>query len=243
MKIALLGYGKMGKTIERLARERGHEIVLIVDENNRTRCTDEQLKQADVAIEFTMPAVAVENYNWCFRNRVPVVSGTTGWLEKWDEVVTACERSGGTFFYASNYSIGVNIFFHLNRWLAQTMARFSNYKVSLEETHHIHKLDAPSGTAITLAEGILKEHPEYTSWKLDEGQVKVGELPIKAKREGEVPGIHSVTYQSGVDEIQICHSAYSRDGFAQGAVMAAEFLVGKQGIFGMEDLIKIKDKN
>ena len=243
MKIALLGYGKMGKTIERLARERGHEIVLIVDENNRTRCTDEQLKQADVAIEFTMPAVAVENYNWCFRNRVPVVSGTTGWLEKWDEVVTACERSGGTFFYASNYSIGVNIFFHLNRWLAQTMARFSNYKVSLEETHHIHKLDAPSGTAITLAEGILKEHPEYTSWKLDEGRVKVGELPIKAKREGEVPGIHSVTYQSGVDEIQICHSAYSRDGFAQGAVMAAEFLVGKQGVFGMEDLIKIKDKN
>ena len=243
MKIALLGYGKMGKTIERLARERGHEIVLIVDENNRTRCTDEQLKQADVAIEFTMPAVAVENYNWCFRNRVPVVSGTTGWLEKWDEVVTACERSGGTFFYASNYSIGVNIFFHLNRWLTQTMARFSNYKVSLEETHHIHKLDAPSGTAITLAEGILKEHPEYTSWKRDEGQVKVGELPIKAKREGEVPGIHSVTYQSGVDEIQICHSAYSRDGFAQGAVMAAEFLVGKQGVFGMEDLIKIKDKN
>ena len=243
MKIALLGYGKMGKTIERLARERGHEIVLIVDENNRTRCTDEQLKQADVAIEFTMPAVAVENYNWCFRNRVPVVSGTTGWLEKWDEVVTACERSGGTFFYASNYSIGVNIFFHLNRWLTQTMARFSHYKVSLEETHHIHKLDAPSGTAITLAEGILKEHPEYTSWKLDEGQVKVGELPIKAKREGEVPGIHSVTYQSGVDEIQICHSAYSRDGFAQGAVMAAEFLVGKQGVFGMEDLIKIKDKN
>ena len=243
MKIALLGYGKMGKTIERLARERGHEIVLIVDENNRTRCTDEQLKQADVAIEFTMPAVAVENYNWCFRNRVPVVSGTTGWLEKWDEVVTACERSGGTFFYASNYSIGVNIFFHLNRWLTQTMARFSNYKVSLEETHHIHKLDAPSGTAITLAEGILKEHPEYTSWKLDEGQVKVGELPIKAKREGEVPGIHSVTYQSGVDEIQICHSAYSRDGFAQGAVMAAEFLVGKQGVFGMEDLIKIKDNN
>ena len=126
MKIALLGYGKMGKTIERLARERGHEIVLIVDENNRTRCTDEQLKQADVAIEFTMPAVAVENYNWCFRNRVPVVSGTTGWLEKWDEVVTACERSGGTFFYASNYSIGVNIFFHLNRWLSQTMARFSD---------------------------------------------------------------------------------------------------------------------
>lgn len=222
----------MGKTIERLARERGHEIVLIVDENNRTRCTDEQLKQADVAIEFTMPAVAVENYNWCFRNRVPVVSGTTGWLEKWDEVVTACERSGGTFFYASNYSIGVNIFFHLNRWLAQTMARFSNYKVSLEETHHIHKLDAPSGTAITLAEGILKEHPEYTSWKLDEGQVKVGELPIKAKREGEVPGIHSVTYQSGVDEIQICHSAYSRDGSPRGLSWLPSFWLVNRGFSG-----------
>lgn len=243
MKIALLGYGKMGKTIERLARERGHEVVLIVDENNRATCTDDQLKQADVAIEFTTPVVAVDNYNWCFRNHVPVVSGTTGWLERWDEVMMSREQLGGGFFYASNYSIGVNIFFHLNRWLARTMAQFADYKVSVEETHHIHKLDAPSGTAITLAKDILKEHPEYTSWVLDEGKVESGELPVKSKREGEVPGIHTVTYKSVVDEIQIHHSAYSRDGFAQGAVMAAEFLMGKKGVFGMEDLIKIKDKN
>ena len=239
MKIALLGYGKMGKTIERVARDRGHEVVLIVDENNRAACTDDQLKQADVAIEFTTPIVAVDNYNWCFRNHVPVVSGTTGWLERWSEVMMSREQLGGAFFYASNYSIGVNIFFHLNRWLAQTMARFSDYKVSIEETHHIHKLDAPSGTAITLVKDILKEHPEYSSWVLDEGAVGAGELPIKAKREGEVPGIHTVSYKSNVDEIQIYHSAYSRDGFAQGAVMAAEFLMGKKGVFGMEDLLKI----
>ena len=239
MKIALLGYGKMGKTIERVARDRGHEVVLVVDENNRAACTDDQLKQADVAIEFTTPVVAVDNYNWCFRNHVPVVSGTTGWLERWSEVMMSREQLGGAFFYASNYSIGVNIFFHLNRWLAQTMARFFDYKVSIEETHHIHKLDAPSGTAITLVKDILKEHPEYSSWVLDEGEVGAGELPVKAKREGEVPGIHTVTYKSNVDEIQIYHSAYSRDGFAQGAVMAAEFLMGKKGVFGMEDLLKI----
>ncbi|WP_462348082.1 4-hydroxy-tetrahydrodipicolinate reductase [Butyricimonas faecihominis] len=239
MKIALLGYGKMGKTIERVARDRGHEVVLVVDENNRAACTDDQLKQADVAIEFTTPVVAVDNYNWCFRNHVPVVSGTTGWLERWSEVMMSREQLGGAFFYASNYSIGVNIFFHLNRWLAQTMARFFDYKVSIEETHHIHKLDAPSGTAITLVKDILKEHPEYSSWVLDEGEVGAGELPVKAKREGEVPGIHTVTYKSSVDEIQIHHSAYSRDGFAQGAVMAAEFLMGKKGVFGMEDLLKI----
>ena len=239
MKIALLGYGKMGKTIERVARDRGHEVVLVVDENNRAACTDDQLKQADVAIEFTTPVVAVDNYNWCFRNHVPVVSGTTGWLERWSEVMMSREQLGGAFFYASNYSIGVNIFFHLNRWLAQTMARFFDYKVSIEETHHIHKLDAPSGTAITLVKDILKEHPEYSSWVLVEGEVGAGELPVKAKREGEVPGIHTVTYKSSVDEIQIHHSAYSRDGFAQGAVMAAEFLMGKKGVFGMEDLLKI----
>lgn len=229
----------MGKTIERVARDRGHEVVLVVDENNRAACTDDQLKQADVAIEFTTPVVAVDNYNWCFRNHVPVVSGTTGWLERWSEVMMSREQLGGAFFYASNYSIGVNIFFHLNRWLAQTMARFFDYKVSIEETHHIHKLDAPSGTAITLVKDILKEHPEYSSWVLDEGEVGAGELPVKAKREGEVPGIHTVTYKSSVDEIQIHHSAYSRDGFAQGAVMAAEFLMGKKGVFGMEDLLKI----
>lgn len=232
----------MGKAIERFARERGHEIVLIVDETNRASCTDEQLKQADVAIEFTVPAVAVDNYIWCFNNRVPwcPVRRMVGKMGRSDGIV---RETGGAFFYASNYSIGVNIFFHLNRWLAKTMSGFDNYKVFVEETHHIHKLVAPSGTAITLAEGIVGEHPKYSSWKLDEGEVKDGVLPIKAKREGEVPGIHTVTYKSEVDEIQIYHSAFSRDGFAQGAVMAAEFLAGKKGIYGMEDLLKLKDKS
>lgn len=242
MKIALLGYGKMGKAIERFAQERGHEVVLIVTGTNRAACTDKQLKEADVAIEFTLPKMAVDNYTWCFRNQIPVVSGTTGWLDRWQEVTRLCEQSEGTFFYASNYSIGVNIFFHLNRWLAHTMAQFDDYKVFVEETHHIHKLDAPSGTAITLAEGILGEHPGYSSWKLDEGDTGDGEIPITAKREGEIPGIHVVTYQSEVDEIQIRHSAYSREGFARGAVMAAEFLFGKKGVYGMEDLLKLKIK-
>ena len=219
MRIALLGYGKMGKMIERIAIERGHEIVLIVDENNRAACTDEQLKQADVAIEFTMPAVAVENYKWCFDNGVPVVSGTTGWLERWDEVVACCREQQGGFFYASNFSIGVNIFFQLNKYLAKMMNGFNDYKVFIEETHHIHKLDAPSGTAITIAEGILGNH-------------------VTARRIGEVPGIHAVTYKSEVDEIEIRHSAVSREGFARGAVLAAEFLKGKNGVLGMEDMLK-----
>ena len=179
MRIALLGYGKMGKMIERIAIERGHEIVLIVDENNRAACTDEQLKQADVAIEFTMPAVAVENYKWCFDNGVPVVSGTTGWLERWDEVVACCREQQGGFFYASNFSIGVNIFFQLNKYLAKMMNGFNDYKVFIEETHHIHKLDAPSGTAITIAEGILGNHDGYRSWQLNEGrQMPADVLPV-----------------------------------------------------------------
>ena len=218
MRIALLGYGKMGKMIERIAIERGHEIVLIVDENNRAACTDEQLKQADVAIEFTMPAVAVENYKWCFDNGVPVVSGTTGWLERWD---------------------GVNIFFQLNKYLAKMMNGFNDYKVFIEETHHIHKLDAPSGTAITIAEGILGNHDGYRSWQLNEGrQMPADVLPVTARRIGEVPGIHAVTYKSEVDEIEIRHSAVSREGFARGAVLAAEFLKGKNGVLGMEDMLK-----
>ena len=239
MRIALLGYGKMGKMIERIAIERGHESVLIVDENNRAACTDEQLKQADVAIEFTMPAVAVENYKWCFDNGVPVVSGTTGWLERWDEVVACCREQQGGFFYASNFSIGVNIFFQLNKYLAKMMNGFNDYKVFIEETHHIHKLDAPSGTAITIAEGILGNHDGYRSWQLNEGrQMPADVLPVTARRIGEVPGIHAVTYKSEVDEIEIRHSAVSREGFARGAVLAAEFLKGKNGVLGMEDMLK-----
>lgn len=240
MRIALLGYGRMGKMIEQIALNRGHEIVLIVDENNRTDCSGDQLKKAEVAIDFSIPGVAVENYKWCFDCGVPVVSGTTGWLEKWDEVATYCQAKDGGFFYASNFSVGVNIFFQLNKFLAKMMGGFNDYKVFIEETHHIHKLDAPSGTAITIAEGILNNHPAYHSWKLDEGKdMPEDVLPVAAKRIGEVPGIHAVTYKSSVDEIEIRHSAFSREGFAQGAVLAAEFMNGKKGIYGMEDLLKM----
>lgn len=240
MRIALLGYGKMGKMIERVATDRGHEITLIVDEQNRREATPEQLKKAEVAIEFTMPVVAVENYKWCFDNGVPVVSGTTGWLEKWEEVAAYCRERRGSFFYASNFSIGVNIFFELNKHLAKLMNGFNDYKVFIEETHHIHKLDAPSGTAITIAEGILDHLGGYHTWELNQGdQAPEGVVPVTARRIGEVPGIHTVTYKSEVDEIEIRHSALSREGFAQGAVLAAEFLNGKTGIYGMDDLLAL----
>lgn len=243
MRIALLGYGKMGKIIERIAVSRGHQVVLVVDLDNRADCSVEQLRQADVAIEFTTPAVAVDNYKWCMDAGVPVVSGTTGWLDRWEEVVGYCREKGGGFFYASNFSIGVNIFFRLNKYLAKMMDNFRDYKIFIEETHHIHKLDAPSGTAITLAEGIIKNHSAYRSWKLYQGE-ELGEdvLPVAAKRIGEVPGIHGVTYKSAVDEIEIRHSAFSREGFAQGAVFAAEFLFGKKGVYGMDDLLSDKLK-
>ena len=243
MRIALLGYGKMGKMIERIAVSRGHQVVLVVDLDNRADCSVEQLRQADVAIEFTTPAVAVDNYKWCMDAGVPVVSGTTGWLDRWEEVVGYCREKGGGFFYASNFSIGVNIFFRLYKYLAKMMDNFRDYKIFIEETHHIHKLDAPSGTAITLAEGIIKNHSAYRSWKLYQGE-ELGEdvLPVAAKRIGEVPGIHGVTYKSAVDEIEIRHSAFSREGFAQGAVFAAEFLFGKKGVYGMDDLLSDKLK-
>lgn len=240
MKIALLGYGRMGKTIERIAVDRGHQIVLKVDVGNRHKVTDEQLREAEVAIDFSAPSVAVENYKWCFNNGITVVSGTTGWLEHWQEVIEYCEKKEGGFFYASNFSVGVNLFFQLNAYLARLMGGFNDYKVYIEETHHIHKLDAPSGTAITLAQGILDYHPAYKSWELAH-EIPLSEdvIPVTAKREGEVPGIHTVLYKSEVDQIQICHSAFSREGFAYGAVLAAEFMQGKKGILGMKDMLKI----
>lgn len=240
MKIALLGYGKMGKAIERIAVERGHRIVLKVDIGNRDRVTDGQLKEADIAIDFSAPSVAVENYKWCFDNGVTVVSGTTGWLERWQEVVEYCGEKGCGFFYASNFSVGVNLFFRLNAYLARLMGGFNDYKAYIEETHHIHKLDAPSGTAITLAQEILDRHPAYGSWELVHGiPLPEDVLPVSAKREGEIPGIHAVLYKSEVDQIEICHSAFSREGFARGAVLAAEFMQGKKGILGMKDMLKI----
>lgn len=237
MKIALIGYGKMGKTIEQIALSRGHQIVSIVDINNPEEFNSDNFKSADVAIEFTTPATAFNNYMKCFAANVPVVSGTTGWLDRIEEVKTMCEKEGKTFFYASNFSIGVNIFFALNKYLAKIMNNFPNYDVKMTETHHIHKLDAPSGTAITLAEGILENIDRKDRWTLDAAE-QPADLPIHAIREGEVPGIHEITYESDVDYISIKHDAKSRAGFALGAVVAAEFTAGKKGFLGMNDMLK-----
>ena len=235
MKIALIGYGKMGKTIEQIARQRGHQIVSIIDINNTADFDSEAFRSADVAIEFTTPATALGNYMRCFEADVQVVSGTTGWLSHLDEVKAKCEQEGKTFFYASNFSVGVNIFFALNRYLAKIMNGFPAYDVRMTEVHHIHKLDAPSGTAITLAEGILDNVERKERWTLETAEQPT-DLPIHAIREGEVPGIHEIIYESDADTISIKHDAKSRAGFALGAVIAAEFTAGKKGFLGMHDL-------
>ena len=235
MKIALIGYGKMGKTIEQIALQRGHQIVSIIDINNTADFDSEAFRSADVAIEFTTPATALGNYMRCFEANVPVVSGTTGWLSHLDEVKAKCEQEGKTFFYASNFSVGVNIFFALNRYLAKIMNGFPAYDVRMTEVHHIHKLDAPSGTAITLAEGIRDNVERKERWTLETAEQPT-DLPIHAIREGEVPGIHEIIYESEADTISIKHDAKSRAGFALGAVIAAEFTAGKKGFLGMNDL-------
>lgn len=230
MKIALLGYGKMGQTIERIALERGHEIVLKKDEFN----TYEGLSKADVAIDFSIPAVAVDNISSCFNVNVPIISGTTGWLEHYDEMVTLCKEKNGAFISSSNFSLGVNLFFELNEQLAKIMSKFDSYKVEMEEIHHTQKLDEPSGTAISLAKGVIK-NSSYTNWTL--GNPKTNEIHIEAKRIGTVPGTHTVAYNSEIDSIEIKHTAHNRDGFALGAVIAAEWIVGKKGIFTMKDVL------
>ncbi|CAA9201555.1 4-hydroxy-tetrahydrodipicolinate reductase [Flavobacterium bizetiae] len=233
MKIALLGYGKMGKVIERIALERGHEIVLKKDEFN----TYDGLSTADVAIDFSVPTAAVSNISSCFNNNVPVVSGTTGWLEHFDEMVALCNEKQGGFISSSNFSLGVNIFFELNEYLAKIMSQFDSYKVTMEEIHHTQKLDAPSGTAISLAKGVI-ENSNYANWTLD--QAKSNEIHIEAKRIGDVPGTHTVTYDSIVDSIELKHTAHNREGFALGAVIAAEWLAGKTGIYSMKDVLNLK---
>ncbi|MDW7693142.1 4-hydroxy-tetrahydrodipicolinate reductase [Flammeovirgaceae bacterium SG7u.111] len=239
MKILIVGYGKMGRTIEKIAKERGNEVPLIVDTNGQSFFDDIPEGAADVAIEFTQPEAAFDNIKACLERKIPVVSGTTGWLERKPEVEEIAKANGSAFFYASNYSIGVNLFFHLNKYLAKLMSGQQQYKVEMEEIHHTQKLDAPSGTAITLAEGIIENLESATSWVLDEGgEVKKGEVPIVALREPEVPGTHSIKFSSEVDEIEIKHTAHSRQGFAEGAVTAAEWLVGKKGVFGMEDMLR-----
>lgn len=232
MKIALLGYGKMGQVIERIALERGHEIVLKKDETN----TFEGLSNADVAIDFSVPTAAVDNISSCFHANVPVISGTTGWLEHYDAVVALCNEKKGAFISSSNFSLGVNLFFELNEYLAKIMSKFDNYTVDMEEIHHTQKLDAPSGTAISLAKGVIK-NSSYTNWTLD--HPKKDQIHIEAKRIGTVPGTHTVTYNSAVDEIEIKHTAHNREGFALGAVIAAEWIIGKKGIFTMKDVLEL----
>lgn len=233
MKIALLGYGKMGKVIEKIALERGHEIVLKKGSQNNF----EGLLEADIAIDFSLPHVAVENITECLNNNIAVVSGTTGWLEHYNTIVQLCEEKNGSFIYGSNFSLGVNIFFELNAYLAKMMKNLGQYKVSMEEIHHTQKLDAPSGTAITLAEGIIN-NSNYTNWTLD--TPKENEIKIEAKRIGTVPGTHSIFYDSPVDQIEIKHTAHNREGFALGSIVAAEWLIGKKGVFTMKDVLNIK---
>ncbi|GHU55577.1 4-hydroxy-tetrahydrodipicolinate reductase [Bacteroidia bacterium] len=236
MRIALIGYGKMGKTIECIALERGHTIVSVIDVDNRDDFDSEAFRSAEVAIEFTTPETAVDNYYKCFASGVAVVSGTTGWLSRLDEVKKACTEGEHTFFYASNFSIGVNIFFALNKYLARIMNKFPSYDISMTETHHIHKLDAPSGTAITLADGIIEEIDHKNRWVLGKAE-QPDDLSIEAIREGEVSGIHKIVYESDVDYIRFEHEAKSRAGFALGAVIAAEFTAGKKGFLGMDEML------
>ena len=238
MRIALLGYGKMGQTIEKIAIERGHTISHAINIDNVEEIAKVSAATTDVAIEFTEPTSAVSNIKHCLNNGVPIVCGTTGWLDKLPEVKSLCQENNGSFFYASNYSIGVNIFFRLNEILAGMMNDFQEYEVEMEEIHHIHKKDAPSGTAITLAEGILSHLKKKQNWELD-AKSNSEALPIYSKREGEVPGTHIVTYRSEVDDIEIKHTAHSRQGFALGAVKVAEWLPGKKGILGMNDFLKL----
>ena len=228
MKIALLGYGKMGHAIEALAPTRGHQVTLTIDNDDEWAAKGAQLKDCDIAIEFTQPDTAVGNIYRCFDAGIPVVVGTTGWYNQLQEVRERCKRQQQSLFYASNFSIGMNIMFDLNRRLAQLMTSHDEYKVSITETHHIHKLDAPSGTAITLANDI----------NAASGGERMAIGDIKSVREGEVAGIHEVVYDSDIDTLSLCHSAKSRKGLAQGALLAAEYLANRRGVFTMEDLLK-----
>lgn len=232
MKIALLGYGKMGKVIERIALNRGHQIVLKIDKGD----SGYNLKDADVAIDFSVPSAAFHNLKKCMENGVPVVCGTTGWLDKYDEIVNFCQEKNGAMIYASNFSIGVNLFFKLNEYLAKLMNGIEGYEVYMEEIHHTQKLDAPSGTAITLAEQIIR-NSNKTGWNIE---VPVEEeIFIDVKRENDVPGTHIVTYKSNEDLISIEHRAQSREGFALGAVLSAEWLKGKRGVYSIQDVLNM----
>lgn len=236
LKIALIGYGKMGKTIEKIAQSKGHDISLKIDINASDSLVDLSPATADVAIEFTRPEAAFQNIATSLKQGVPVVCGTTGWLDRMDDIKAICAEANSGFFYASNYSIGVNIFFALNRYLATRMNNFPEYDIEMQEIHHTQKLDAPSGTAITLAEGILENIERKGSW-INETEVNIDEIAIESLRVADTPGTHSIQYTSEIDAIEIKHTAFSRQGFASGAVTAAEWLLGKKGCFGMKDLL------
>ena len=236
MKIALLGYGKMGKSIEKIAIDQGHEVVIKKDDTSPFN-----FKGVDVAIDFSLPNIAVSHITTCLQEGIPVVSGTTGWLDQYEAMTRLCQEKNGSFIYASNFSIGVNIFFEINKKLAQYMAPHPSYKVAMEEIHHTQKLDAPSGTAITLAEGII-DAGHYTHWKetdSDATSTEENSIPIVSQREGTVPGTHIVTYKNEIDTLQLYHEAHSRLGFAQGALVAALWLIGKKGVFSMADVLNI----
>ena len=233
MKIALLGYGRMGQAIEKVAMERGHEIVIRKD----IEPLEIDLGIADAAIDFSHPTAAFDNIKSCIDNNVSVVSGTTGWLDRFEEIKDYCVKNDGSFIYASNFSIGVNLFFNLNAYLAQMMKNIKGYEVNMEEIHHVHKLDAPSGTAISLANDILLTDSKKDKWTI--GSADKDELYINVKREGEVPGTHAVHYASDIDAIEIKHTAFNREGFALGAVVAAEWLQHKKGVFNMKDVLSL----
>ena len=237
MNIALIGYGKMGKSIEKMATERGHYISSIVDLDSRERLSEIAPNNTNVVIEFSNPSSAFDNISACLRKKVPVISGTTGWLDQLPNIEALCVAHQGTFLTASNFSLGVNIFFRLNEWLSQVMGQFPDYKIDIEETHHLQKLDKPSGTAITLAENIIKTHPHYRRWDLNAS--KENDMNIASIRQAEVTGKHVINYHSSVDTIAITHEAHSREGFALGAVLVAEWIQNKKGIFTMNDFIKI----
>jgi 4-hydroxy-tetrahydrodipicolinate reductase len=236
MKIALIGYGRMGHEVEKIAIKRGHIIKLIVDRDNTGELNRQNLKGIDVAIEFSMPSTALSNITECLNCRVPVVSGTTGWLDHYDKAVEICNINGTSFIHSSNFSIGVNILFRLNSELARLMNKFDDYKVSVEEIHHVRKLDAPSGTAITLADGINREHSGYAAWHKGSSRER-GSVPVISIREGEVPGTHTVTWDSDIDTISLRHEAKNRKGLALGAVVAAEFISSRSGVFTMKDVM------
>lgn len=235
MKIALLGYGKMGKEIEAIAIQRGHHIVLKVTEENASVITDEELLQADVAIEFSTPHTVIDNIKRCIKLKLPVVVGTTGWYDEFNEIERLCLENKSALFHATNFSLGVNLFFKVNSYLAELMNKHSHYEVEMEEIHHIHKLDKPSGTAISLANQIIDKIDRKNNWSISNKETDT--VFIKDVREGEVPGTHIVKYFSPIDDIEIMHKAHNRKGFAMGAVIAAEFLKNKHGVYSMKDLI------